>query len=336
MEIDIDHAISLRQPFIEAPHRSAFRLFDGFREGGAPLVLEIYADTLIAFDHRKAPDDDAKAVESVISSVRERLPFLRTGILKQKRSEEPELRRGQLVFGEPGEVARRIEENGVRYALDLMTHQDATFFLDTRELRQYLTAESSKKRVLNAFAYSCSLGVAAAAGGARQVVHTDKNKNVLNLGKDSYSLNGFPIRRAEFVAGDFFDVAARFRKTNDLFDTVIVDPPFFADGGGGRVDLVNSVGALLDKARPLVADNGLLVVVVNALFIPGDGLMKELETMVSDGYAVIEKTIEVPQDCAQPLAAGLTLPADPAPFNHPTKIALIRLRRKDGKPASGG
>jgi 23S rRNA (cytosine1962-C5)-methyltransferase len=336
LDIDIDKAIHSREGFLSPPHRGAFRLFDGFRESApeiVPLVLEVYADTLVAFDHRRAPDDDPKAVETVMARVREKLPFLRTGILKQKRADDPELRRGHLVFGEPAHVARRIEENGVRYAVDLLAHHDATFFLDTRNLRAFLQAESKGKRVLNAFAYSCSLGVAAKAGGARIVLQTDKNKGVLNLGKDSYSLNGFPISRADFVAADFFDVAARLRKSGELYDTVILDPPFFAEGGGGRVDLVSSVSALLDKARPIVGHEGLLIVVVNALFIPGAALIAELEKMVTDGYGTIERTVEVPPDCAPPLSPGRALPADPAPFNHPTKIAMVRLRRKDGRRA---
>ena len=336
LDIDLEKAIESRAEFLTPPHRGAFRLFDGFRESVGevtPLVLEIYGDTLVAFDYRRAPDDDPKPVEAIMARLQEKLPFLRTGILKQKRADDPEVRRGHLILGEAVQVSRRIEENGIRYALDLLSHHDATFFLDTRNLRAFLQAESKGKRVLNAFAYSCSLGVAAQAGGARQVLHTDKNRGVLNLGKDSYSLNGLPIRRADFVAGDFFDVAARLRKTGELFDTVVIDPPFFADGGGGRVDLVSSVAALLDKARPLVGHEGLLVVVVNALFIPGSAVMSELEKMVADGYATIERTIEVPADCAPVLAAGRTLPADPAPFNHPTKIAMVRLRRTDGKRA---
>ena len=336
MQIDLDTAIQRRAELVSPPHRGAFRLFDGFREAASdivPVVLEVFGDTLVAFDHRRAPDDDPKPVEALMAEAQAKLPFLRTGILKQKRADDPEVRRGHLIFGELSQVTRRIEEGGVRYALDLMAHHDATFFVDTRGLRAFLAAESRDKRVLNAFAYSCSLGVAARAGGARHVINTDKSRTILNLGKDSYSLNGFPISRADFITGDFFDVAARMRKTGELFDTVILDPPFFADGGGGRVDLVSSVSALLDKARPLVAHEGLLIVVVNALFIGGGALMAELEKMVADGYASVERTIDVPSDCAPPLATGRTLPADPAPFNHPTKVAVVRLRRKDGKSA---
>ena len=294
-------------------------------------MLEVYGDTLVAFDHRRAPDDDPKVVEAVMLAVQQKLPFLRTGILKQKRADDPEVRRGHLLFGDVTNVTRRMEENGVRYALDLLSYHDATFFLATRSLRAFLPAESKGKRVLNAFAYSCSLGVAARAGGARHVVATDKNKAVLHLGKDSYSLNGFPsaapsLSRA--TSSTSRHACERARSVRHCHPR----PAVFSEGGGGRVDRVSSVSALVDKARPLVATRS-LGVVVNALFIPGSALMAELEKMVTAGYATIERTIAVAADCAPAFADGRSLPADPAPFNHPTEIAMVRLRRKDGKSA---
>ena len=48
------------------------------------------------------------------------------------------------------------------------------------------------KTVLNTFAYTGSLGVAARAGGAARVVHLDLSRAFLNVAKDSYARNGFP------------------------------------------------------------------------------------------------------------------------------------------------
>jgi 23S rRNA (cytosine1962-C5)-methyltransferase len=45
----------------------------------------------------------------------------------------------------------------------------------------------------------------------------------------------------------------------------------------------------------------------------------------------VEALIPVPQDfMGYATQAAVTLPADPAPFNHPTKIAVLRVRRKAG------
>ena len=58
--------------------------------------------------------------------------------------------------------------------------------------------------------------------------------------------------------------------------------------------------------------------------------MQMLETLCADGYLSMEALIPVPQDFIGYSATPVgTLPADPAPFNHPTKIAVLRVRRKD-------
>jgi 23S rRNA (cytosine1962-C5)-methyltransferase len=47
----------------------------------------------------------------------------------------------------------------------------------------------------------------------------------------------------------------------------------------------------------------------------------------ADGYLAVEQLIPVPQDCIG-FDLVRALPADPAPFNHATKIAVLRVRRK--------
>jgi 23S rRNA (cytosine1962-C5)-methyltransferase len=55
-------------------------------------------------------------------------------------------------------------------------HGDASFYLDTRNLRGWALEHLAGKSVLNTFAYTGSLGVAAKAAGASRVVHLDLNK----------------------------------------------------------------------------------------------------------------------------------------------------------------
>jgi 23S rRNA (cytosine1962-C5)-methyltransferase len=76
---------------------------------------------------------------------------------------------------------------------------DSSLYLDTRLLRAWASEHLGGKRVLNTFAYTGSLGVAAQAGGAARVVQLDLNRRFLNLAKDSYTLNGFPIHKSDFM-----------------------------------------------------------------------------------------------------------------------------------------
>lgn len=334
MEDWIDDAIARRAELVgeasKTPHsKKAFRLFDGFREGRPRFVLDVYGTTLVVFDHAEA-DAPREEPEAVARIVMKKIPTLRTAVHKPKTARDAILRRGTVLIGEEADVCRAIEEDGVRYAVRLLLHHDASFYLDTRNLRSFVRASSAGKRVLNAFAYTGSVGVAARAGSAREVVQTDRSKSFLNVAKDSYALNGFAVERPAFIAGDFFDVAAKLRKKEELFDLVVLDPPLFSESARGRVDLESTFVRLVDKIRPLVADGGHLIVVNNALFVSGAELMRSVDTIVAQGYAKLERTIEVPDDCAPPVK-GIELPADPAPFNHATKIVVLGLTRRDGR-----
>jgi 23S rRNA (cytosine1962-C5)-methyltransferase len=79
-----------------------------------------------------------------------------------------------------------------------------------------------------------------------------------------------------------------------------------------------------------VAHGGWLVATNNALYMSGGEYMQMLEGLSADGYLSIEDLIPVPPDFTGYAHTILSVPpADPAPFNHPTKIALLRVRRKD-------
>ena len=58
-----------------------------------------------------------------------------------------------------------------------------------------------------------------------------------------------------------------------------------------------------------------------------------LDGACAGGYMSIETLIDVPEDCRGYNLAGTQL-ADPAPFNHFTKIAILKATRKDGLKAS--
>jgi len=206
-------------------------------------------------------------------------------------------------------------------------NRDASFYLDTLNLRKWLIENTKGKSVLNTFAYTGSLGVATLAGGASGVVQTDRNRQFLNLAKDSYSLNGFPIHKKDFIAQDFFPVIAKLKSTRQFFDCVIIDPPFFSTTTKGKVDLVNESARIINKVRPLINDGGYLVAINNALYASGKEYMQTLEDLCRDGYLEIKELIPVPDDFIGRNRIGKPI-TDPAPFNHSTKIAILKVRRK--------
>jgi 23S rRNA (cytosine1962-C5)-methyltransferase len=321
----LEKAVEARRPLFDPAHHSAFRLFNGFSEGNIYLAIDLYASTLVFHDYAEDPATGSGLVQEAKDFLIDQLPWLRAGIVKTRNGKIREQRRGQLLFGE--EPDRRIREHGVWYAIDLTMNQDASFYLDTRILRKWLVENMKGRTVLNAFAYTGSLGMAALAGGASRVVQLDLSRQFLNLAKESYTLNGFPIHKSDFVAADFFPAVARLIRTGETLDCVLIDPPFFSSTSRGRVDQVNESARLINKVRPLVNDGGTLIAINNALFVSGKEYIQTLETLCRDGYLHIQGLIPVPEDMVGIRKIGEPI-VDPSPFNHSTKIAILDVKRK--------
>lgn len=333
LETAFERAVVARGP-LDAKHDGAVRLLAGFFEGYPALAVDLYARTLVLHDYSDDAEGDRAAAEQVVARARARFPWIRSALWKVRSSADSEARNGVLLFGDERALDRGIREHGVAYAIALQKNRDASFYLDTRELRAWAKAELSGQRVLNTFAHTGSLGVAAMAGGAREVVHVDRSKAFLELAKASYAKNGWPTRRVDFRAEDIFESVGRLKREGGLFDCVFVDPPFFSETAKGKVDLAASATRVLDKVRPLIGDGGRLVAVNNALFLPGAEFHRELEAMCEGGWLTIERTIGVPDDVKGfPDTRVGTPPVDPAPFEHSTKMVVLRVKRKDGRKA---
>jgi 23S rRNA (cytosine1962-C5)-methyltransferase len=325
----LSSALAARADLFDARHESAFRLFNGFFEGCPDLVIDLYARTVVLHNYADVPKQAQAMFTEAQEYLRAQLPWVNAVILKTRSAKEAAARNGVILNGEKPDRRVRDPKGGVWYAVELVLNRDASLYLDTRNLRLWAGTHLAGKTVLNTFAYTGSLGVAALAGGASRVVHLDRNRAFLNVAKTSYTLNGLPIHKSDFWTGDFFTQVSHLKRTGELFDCVFVDPPFFSTTSKGTVDLVNESHRVINKVRPLVADGGYLVAINNALFVSGAEYIRTLESLCAGGYLSIEELIPVPADfTGYPQTIVRTPPVDPAPFNHSTKIAVLRVRRK--------
>jgi 23S rRNA (cytosine1962-C5)-methyltransferase len=323
----LEKSISAREPLFDAGHKNAIRLFNGFLEGCPSLVADLYAATLVLHNYAESPEQGLPLLHTAKAFFQTRFPWLRSGIVKTRNSPSAQEKRGKLLFGEAPD--RKIQEHGVWYALDLCMNRDASLYLDTRNLRRWALDNLRGETVLNTFAYTGSLGVAAQAGGAARVVHLDLSRQFLNLAKTSYTLNGFPIHKQDFLVGDFWPQVSRLNRAGERFDCVLLDPPFFSTTPKGMLNLNTDSARLINKVRPLVNDGGWLVSINNALYVSGQEYMQTLETLCADGYLKIARLIPVSEDYTGPAVTRHGAPiTDPAPFNHSTKIAILEVRRK--------
>ena len=322
----IERAIEARLNLLDDRYETAVRLFNGFLEGCPQLVIELFGVTAVLYNYANPPAEAAAVLADAQVILLEKFPWLQAVLLKSRHGSDEE-KRGIVVWG--SKLTTKIREHGVRYALNLQMNQDASFYLDTRHVRRWAMDNLAGKEVLNTFAYTGSLGIAAQAGGASRVIHTDLNKRFLNIAKTSYTLNGLPIDKELFQSGDFWRKMSQLKRAGEQFDCVFLDPPFFSQTAAGTIDLNKGMTRLVNKIRPLVKHGGHIIAINNALFVSGADYLAELEALCADGYVQIEQLIPVPEDCTG-YAHTQTMPpiTDPTPFNHSTKIARLKICHK--------
>jgi 23S rRNA (cytosine1962-C5)-methyltransferase len=323
----LDKAFTARQSLLDPNNQSALRLFAGFYEGEPRLLADIFASTLLLTAYCESTDDAQALLNAAQCFYQDRLPCLSCVVQKQRQAKNSVLKCGKISFG--SEPATSILENGIHYSLELTAGQDASFYLDTRALRVWLKENSLGLAVLNTFAYTGSLGVAALAGGAGHVIQVDRNAKTLQLARRSAMLSRLDLGRMKLRAEDVFSDIGNCKRKGMLFDLALLDPPFFSVTEKGKVDLVSESTRLINKLRPLIKDGGRLVSINNALFLSGQEYMQSLEALCHDGYLEIEQVISIPEDItgfAETIVAKP--PVSPAPFNHPTKIVVMRVKRK--------
>jgi len=331
LKLQLHKAFLARSSLLASADTDAIRLFNGFLEGDSRWVIEFFGNTLVINDNLLTEPDlqDAKILSEYYLDW---LPSIKSILLKQRNSPRTEARQGVIIFGE--KLTTQIKESNIHYAMNLQINQDSSFYLDTRLLRTWLFERMRGKSVLNTFAYTGSLGIAALSGGAEEVIQVDLNRRFLDQAHISCRLNGLPTEKMKLMATDFYRAIGNFKRNLKLFDCVILDPPFFSKTSAGRVDLVHESTRLINKVRPLIGHKGWLVIVNNALFLQGQEFLNQLEELCQDRYMEIDTIIPVPQDIVGYPDTIVTQPPVPVePFNHSTKMVVLQINRKDERSA---
>lgn len=147
----------------------------------------------------------------------------------------------------------------------------AGLFLDQRSNRRWLQAHARDKRVLNLFAYTGGFSVAAAKGGAAQVVSVDLSAKFLEWAKENFAanqldasaLNADGSARYEFRAIETRAYLAWAKKQGLRFDFIICDPPSFARTEKGVFRIETDFDALVAECVNLLEPGGRLLLCSN-------------------------------------------------------------------------
>jgi 23S rRNA (cytosine1962-C5)-methyltransferase len=276
----IAQALARRDGLAAAKHTNALRLIHGESDGLPGLVVDRYADVLVAqflaagAERWRETILDALVEASACEAVFER--------------SDAEVRKleglaPRVGFARGNREARRcpIIEYGLNFRVDVEEGQKTGFFLDQRENRQRVRALAAGREVLDGFCYTGGFALAAAAGGARRVLAVESSVPALDVARDNLAANALDASKLEFVKADVFSHLRLLRDQGARFGLVVLDPPKFAPTAAQARNAARAYKDVNLLAFKLLAPGGLL-----ATFSCSGGVSAELFQSIIAGAAL--------------------------------------------------
>ena len=244
------------------------RLLHGVAEGAPGVSVDRYGSCLLVQTFREPLP--AAAVDELQRAANDALG-LDLPIAHNHRGAPPP---AGFVAHAPTDAAlaeHAARERGLRFCFRARHRgQDPWLFLDFRSGRALVQRLAAGARVLNLFAYTCGVGLAAAAGGAARALNVDFAQSALDVGADNAAANGLADRCA-FLRADCLPVLRQLaglpvqrrgrnlpyaRIEREPFDLVVLDPPRLAKTPFGTIDVVHDYQSLFKPALLALADGG--------------------------------------------------------------------------------
>ncbi len=276
----IEAALALREALPARRHTNALRLVHGESDGLPGLIVDRYADVLVAqflaagVERWREPILDLLAELTAAEAIFERSDA-------EVRALEGLPPRTGFFRGNRNAARCPIVEYGLNFRVDVAQGQKTGFFLDQRENRQRVRSLAAGREVLDGFCYTGGFSIAALAGGAARVTAIESSAPALEVARDNLAANPFDASRVEFLQADVFSQLRTLRDRGARFQMVVLDPPKFAPTAAQARNAARAYKDINLLALKLLAPGGLL-----ATFSCSGGVSAELFQSIVAGAAL--------------------------------------------------
>jgi 23S rRNA (cytosine1962-C5)-methyltransferase len=253
----IRKAIELRERLPASKHTNAMRLIHGESDGLPGLVVDRYADVLVAQFLAAGVERWRDAILDALTELSGCEAIFERSDAEVRKLEGLEPRVG---FARGNRNASRcpIIEHGLNFRVDVEQGQKTGFFLDQRENRQRVRALAAGREVLDGFCYTGGFAIAALAGGAKRVTAIESSVPALEVAKENLAANPLDAAKIEFLRADAFTHLRTLRDQDAKFDLIVLDPPKFAPTAAQAKNAARAYKDINLLAFKLLAPGGLL------------------------------------------------------------------------------
>lgn len=219
-------AIALRKDLGLRQQSTGFRLVHGESDGLPGLVIDQFDRVLVIQIGSVGAERWRETFLEILKALCDPVCIYERSDTDVRELEGLQKRTGILWGGLPHELM--IEENSLRFAVDVAHGQKTGFYLDQRDNRAKIRSLAQGKDVLNCFCYSGGFSIYAQQGGAKSILSVDSSEEALKLAQHNSALNRLNTDSLEWQCADVFQMLRKLRDGNRKFDLIILDPPKFA------------------------------------------------------------------------------------------------------------
>ena len=227
-----------------------------------PICIEMYDDKIYIAEYLRRhglTDEEHDAWLEATLQVVKKVLFVNDENIYIKQRKRMHHRQQQYEKIEEEKEYFTVEENGLKFLINLTNYLDTGLFLDHRVTRKMVFDKARDKRVLNLFCYTGSFSVYAAKAGAKRVTSIDLSKTYLQWAQDNFTINLLKnTNDYEFMHAD----VVQYLKTiaPNSYDIIVMDPPTFSNSKrmDDFLDIQRDHVQLINDCLKILVPNGLL------------------------------------------------------------------------------
>ena len=265
----LERAVSLRGELATSRHTNALRLVHGESDGLPGLVVDRYADVLVAQFLAAGVERWREEILDLLVELTGCEAVFERSDAEVRRLEGLEQRVG-FVRGNRNAARCPIIEHGLNFRVDVEQGQKTGFFLDQRENRQRVRSLAAGREVLDGFCYTGGFAISALAGGAKRVSAVESSADAIQIARENLAANPLDAGKVEFVQADVFKHLRVLRDAGARYDLIVLDPPKLAPTAAHAKNAARAYKDVNLLAFKLLSPGGLLATFSCSGGVPAD------------------------------------------------------------------
>lgn len=179
-------------------------------------------------------------------------------------------------IGDEFDTSVEIQENGVRYLVDVVNGQKTGFFLDQKYNRLAMQRICKGKKVLDCFTHMGTFALNAGLAGATDVTGLDISEYAIQQAQENAKRNHLE-QTVHFRCANVLDELPRLAQEGEKYDVVILDPPAFTKSREATKNAIKGYREINMKGLKLVKDGGYLATCSCSHFMTQELLAKTIQ-----------------------------------------------------------